>query len=162
MVFSSTNHIYLIEKNHPLASYVQILPYELYNYRKFFESMGVKYQPEPSKLEDLLRTQPQSIDENILKWMKETYINDRRLLQLINDFETKSISKGNNKTKNINDEQTRITFSSTLDLSDDKVYLYLPGKHRRTIDKNIKTQNNYIFQIYSINKRISRKQSYKH
>jgi len=127
--YSSINHIYLLDKNHPLSSYVQILPYELYNYRNFFESMGVKYQPESSKLEDLLRSQ-QILDENLFKWIKETYTTDRRLLQLINDLELKLISKGNNnKTKNLNDEQTRITFSSTLDLSDDKVYLYLPGKN---------------------------------
>ncbi|CAF2362730.1 unnamed protein product [Rotaria sp. Silwood2] len=124
--FSSTNHIYLIDKVHPLALYVQILPYELYNYRKFFESMGVKYLPDASKLEDLLRNQQQqSIDENLFKWIKETYTKDRRLLQLVNDLESKFNSKGNHKTKNINDDQTRITFSSTLDLSDDKVYLYL-------------------------------------
>ncbi|CAF0732765.1 unnamed protein product [Adineta steineri] len=131
--FSSINHIFLIDKTHPLASYVQILPYELYNYRKFFESIGVKTQPEASKIEDLIRNQQQQpIDEHLLKWIKETYTTDRRLLQLINDYELKSLSKAtinnnnNNKTKNLNDEQTRITFSSTLDLSDDKVYLYLP------------------------------------
>jgi hypothetical protein len=140
--FSSTNHIYLIDKNHPLALYVQILPYELYNYRKFFESMGVKHQPESSKIEDLLRNQQQQpIDEHLFKWIKETYTTDRRLLQLINDFELKSIPKGNNKSKNLNDEQTRITFSSTLDLSDDKVYLYLPGKCPRTINRKTKKQN---------------------
>lgn len=130
--FSSPNHIYLVDKSHPLAAYVQILPYELYSYRKFFESMGVKTQPEPSKIEDLLRNQQQQpIDEHLFRWIKETYTSDRRLLQLINDFELKSLPKGahHNKSKNVHDEQTRITFSSTLDLSDDKVYLYLPGKH---------------------------------
>ncbi len=126
--FSSTNTIYLLDKTHPLASYIQLLPYELYNYRKFFESMGVKHQPESSKLEDLLRNQ-QIHDENLFKWIKDTYTTDRRLLQFVNDLELKSLPKGNHKTKNLNDEQTRITFSSTLDLSDDKVYLYLPGKN---------------------------------
>jgi hypothetical protein len=121
--FSSTNHIYLIDKTHPLAAYIQILPYELYNYRKFFESMGVKYQPEAAKLEDLLRNQ-QINDENLYKWIKESYPSDRRLLQMITDIEIKS----NNKQK-VPDEQTRITFSSTLDLSDEKIYLYLPGKN---------------------------------
>jgi len=125
--FSSTNQIYLLDKTHPLASYVPTLPYELYNYRKFFESMGVKYHPESSKIDELLRSQ-QIGDENLFKWIKETYPNDRRLLQFVNDFELKSLPKGPNKSKNIVDEQTRITFSSTLDLSDDKVYLYLPGK----------------------------------
>jgi hypothetical protein len=125
--FSSTNQIYLLDKTHPLASYVPILPYELYNYRKFFESMGVKYHPESSKIDELLRTQ-QISDENLFKWIKETYANDRRLLQFVNDLELKYPPKGPNKSKNITDEQTRITFSSTLDLSDDKVYLYLPGK----------------------------------
>jgi hypothetical protein len=89
--------------------------------------MGVKHQPESSKLEDLLRNQ-QIHDENLFKWIKDTYTTDRRLLQFVNDLELKSLPKGNHKTKNLNDEQTRITFSSTLDLSDDKVYLYLPGK----------------------------------
>ncbi|CAF1138422.1 unnamed protein product [Adineta ricciae] len=147
--FSSTNQIYLVDKTHPLASYIQILPYELYSYRKFFESMGVKSQPESSKIEDLLRNHHQQpIDENLFRWIKETYTTDRRLLQLINDFELKSHAKSNtnhhhhhhhhhhqqpqtnnnnnSKSKNLHDEQTRITFSSTLDLSDDKVYLYLP------------------------------------
>ncbi len=145
--FSSTNHIYLIDKNHPLALYVQILPYELYNYRKFFESMGVKHQPESSKIEDLLRNQQQQpIDEHLFKWIKETYTTDRRLLQLINDFELKSVPKGNNKSKNLNDEQTRITFSSTLDLSDDKVYLYLPGKVQGQLIGKTKKQNFLIFR----------------
>ncbi|UJR25623.1 hypothetical protein I4U23_006975 [Adineta vaga] len=144
--FSTTNHIYLVDKTHPLASYVQIIPYELYTYRKFFEAMGVKNQPESSKIEDLLRNQQQQpIEEHLIRWIKETYTTDRRLLQLINDLELKSHSKGNTnhsnhqqqqqqpnnntnstKNKNAHDEQTRITFSSTLDLSDDKVYLYLP------------------------------------
>jgi hypothetical protein len=118
--FSSTHQIYLIDKTHPLASYVQILPYELYNYRKFFEAMGVKYQPESTKLEDILRNQ-QTVDENLFKWIRETYTTDRRLLQMISDIELKSP-----KPKTIPDEQTRITFSSTLDLSDEKIYLYLP------------------------------------
>ena len=144
--FSSTNQIYLLDKTHPLASYIQILPYELYSYRKFFEAMGVKSQPESSKIEDLLRNHNQQpIDEHLFRWIKETYTTDRRLLQLINDFELKSHAKGNtnhhhhhhqsqtnnnnnSKSKNLHDEQTRITFSSTLDLSDDKVYLYLPGE----------------------------------
>ncbi|CAF3425408.1 unnamed protein product [Rotaria sp. Silwood1] len=121
--FSSSNQLYLIDKTHPLASYVQILPYELYNYRKFFESMGVKYQPESAKLEELLRNQ-QIYDENLFKWIKETYTTDRRLLQMINDLEIKATKQM--PTKPIPDEQTRITFSSTLDLSDDKIYLYLP------------------------------------
>jgi len=127
--YSSSNNLYLLDKNHPLSPYVQILPYELYNYRKFFETMGVKYQPESSKIEELVRNQ-QILDENLFKWIKETYTTDRRLVQLINDLELKLIPKinNNNKIKNLNDEQTRITFSSTLDLSDDKVYLYLPGK----------------------------------
>lgn len=133
--YSTIHQIYLIEKTHPLAAYVLILPYELHNYRKFFESMGVRHQPDSSKIEDLLRNQSIS-DENLLKWMKETYGNDRRLLQLINDVELKSAPKSSNKSKNLTDDQTRITFSSTLDLSDDKVYLYLPGKIRRTIDEN--------------------------
>ena len=119
--FSSSNQIYLIDKVHPLASYVQILPYELYNYRKFFESMAVKYQPESSKLEEIVRNQ-QIYDENLFKWIRETYTTDRRLLQILNDIELKS------SKQKIPDEQTRITFSSTLDLSDDKIYLYLPGK----------------------------------
>jgi hypothetical protein len=123
--FSSTNQIYLIDKTHPLSSFVQILPYELYNYRKFFESMGVKYQPESAKLEDLLRNQ-QVYDENLFKWIRDTYTTDRRLLQMINDLELKSVKPI--PTKTIPDEQTRITFSSTLDLSEDKIYLYLPGK----------------------------------
>jgi hypothetical protein len=123
--FSSSNQIYLIDKNHPLAPYVSILPYELYNYRKFFESMGIKYQPESAKLEDLIRNQS-IYDETLFKWIKETYTNDRRLLQIINDLETKSTKQIPNKT--IPDEQTRITFSSTLDLSEEKIYLYLPGK----------------------------------
>jgi hypothetical protein len=89
--------------------------------------MGVKYHPESSKIDELLRSQ-QIGDENLFKWIKETYPNDRRLLQFVNDLELKSLPKGPNKSKNIVDEQTRITFSSTLDLSDDKVYLYLPGK----------------------------------
>ncbi len=125
--FSSTNQIYLIDKTHPLSLYVQILPYELYNYRKFFESMGVKYQPESAKLEDILRNQ-QIYDENLFKWIRETYTTDRRLLQMINDLELKSSSKQIPPTKTIPDEQTRITFSSTLDLSEEKIYLYLPGK----------------------------------
>ena len=123
--FSSSNQLYLIDKNHPLAPYVQILPYELYNYRKFFEIMGVKYLPESAKLEELLRNQ-QIYDENLYKWIKETYTTDRRLLQMINDLEIKTNKQMPAKT--ISDEQTRITFSSTLDLSDDKIYLYLPGK----------------------------------
>jgi hypothetical protein len=123
--FSSSNQIYLIDKVHPLAPFVQILPYELYNYRKFFETMGVKYQPESAKLEELIRTQ-QINDENLFKWIKDTYTTDRRLLQLVNDVEIKSTKPI--PTKTIPDEQTRITFSSTLDLSDDKIYLYLPGK----------------------------------
>lgn len=127
--FSTVNHVYLIDKIHPLAPYVQILPYELYNYRKFFESMGVKYLPDGSKLEDLLRNQqPRPNDENLFKWIKETYTKDRRLLQFIYELETQSNSKGNHKVKNANDDQTRITFSSTLDLADDKIYLYLTGK----------------------------------
>jgi hypothetical protein len=106
--------------------------------------MGVKYQPESMKIEDLIRNQ-QIFDENLFKWIKETFATDRRLLQFINDLELKLISKGNNnnnKTKNLNDEQTRITFSSTLDLSDDKVYLYLPGKNkiRRTINQEKKNR----------------------
>ena len=118
-----------MDKPHPLATYVQILPYELYNYRKFFESMGVKSQPESSKVEELLRNQQQQpIDELLFKWIKDTYTTDRRLLQLINDFETKAASKGNSKSKSIGDDQTRITFSSTLDLAEDKIYLYLPGR----------------------------------
>ena len=126
--FSSTNQIYLIDKNHPLAAYVQVLPYELYNYRKFFETMAVKYQPEAAKLEDIIRTQ-QISDENLFKWIKETYSSDRRLLQMINEIEvknSKSSSSSTNKTAPPPDEQTRITFSSTLDLSDEKIYLYLP------------------------------------
>ena len=123
--FSSSNQVYLIDKNHPLATYVQILPYELYNYRKFFEAMGVKPHPDATKLEDLIRTQ-QTYDENLFKWVKETYTSDRRLLQIINDLETRNTKSA--PTKNIADEQTRITFSSTLDLSDDKIYLYLPGR----------------------------------
>ena len=131
--FSAVSHIYLIDKTHPLTPYVQILPYELYNYRKFFESMGVRYQPEASKLEDLLRNQQQQpIDEHLFKWIKETYTNDRRLLQLVNDLESKAVGKGNQKNKTITDDQTRITFTSTLDLADDKVYLYLPGKSNQT------------------------------
>ena len=131
--FSTPNHIYLIDKIHPLAPYVQILPHELCNYRKFFESMGVKYLPESSKLEDILRNRHQQpIDEHLIKWIKETYTKDRRLLQLISDLELKSSSKENNNynnnMNNFYDEQTRITFSSTLDLSDDKIYLYLTGK----------------------------------
>ncbi|CAM2704787.1 unnamed protein product [Rotaria socialis] len=121
--FSSSNQLYLIDKIHPLASYVQILPYELYNYRKFFETMGVKYQPESAKLEDLIRNQ-QIYDENLFKWIKEMYAADRRLIQVITDLELKNIKP--TPTKSIPDEQTRITFSSTLDLSDDKIYLYLP------------------------------------
>ncbi|UJR23291.1 hypothetical protein I4U23_026307 [Adineta vaga] len=121
--FSTSNQIYLIDKTHPLAPYVQILPYELYNYRKFFESMGVKHHPDSAKLEDIIRNQ-QIYDENLFKWIKETYTNDRRLLQIINDFETKNTKTM--PTKTVPDEQTRITFSSTLDLSDDKIYLYLP------------------------------------
>ena len=126
--YSSSNQIYLIEKTHPLANYISILPYELYNYRKFFESMHVKYQPDSTKIEDLIRQQ-QIYDETLFDWIKKTYLNDRRLLQLINDLEVRYQSKSSNssKHKHANDEQTRITFSSTLDLSDDKVYLYLPG-----------------------------------
>ncbi|CAF3697917.1 unnamed protein product, partial [Adineta steineri] len=122
--FSSSNQIYLIDKTHPLASYVQILPYELYNYRKFFESMGVKYQPDSAKVEDIIRNQ-QIYDENLFKWIKDTYTTDRRLLQIVNDMEVKT-TKQVPPTKNILDEQTRITFSSTLDLSEEKIYLYLP------------------------------------
>lgn len=133
--YSSINQIYLLDKTHPLAAYVPILPYELYNYRKFFESMGVKHQPESSRIEEILRNQSVA-DESLFKWVKETYSSDRRLLQLINDLELKSLPKTSNKTKNLADDQTRITFSSTLDLSDDKVYLYLPGKTRRTINQN--------------------------
>jgi hypothetical protein len=87
--------------------------------------MGVKYQPESARLEDLLRNQ-QINDENLFKWIRDTYTTDRRLLQMINDIEIK-LSK-QIPTKNIPDEQTRITFSSTLDLSEEKIYLYLPGK----------------------------------
>ena len=127
--FSAVNQIYLMDKTHPLASYVQILPYELYNYRKFFESMGVKYIPDAAKLEELLRNQPhQPIDEHLFKWIKETYTNDRRLLQFLNDSELKAVGKGNSKNRTMTDDQTRITFTSTLDLAEDKVYLYLPGK----------------------------------
>lgn len=133
--YSSINQIYLLDKTHPLAAYVPILPNELYNYRKFFESMGVKHQPESSKIEEILRNQSVT-DESLFKWVKETYTNDRRLLQLINDLELKSLPKSSNKSKNLTDDQTRITFSSTLDLSDDKVYLYLPGRTRRTINQN--------------------------
>ena len=136
--FSPANHVYLVDKTHPLASYVQILPYELYNYRKFFESMGVKAQPDSSKLEDLLRNQQQQpIDEHLFKWIKDTYTTDRRLLQLINDFETKAASKGNSKSKSIGDDQTRITFSSTLDLAEDKIYLYLPGRTTPASDSRL-------------------------
>ena len=86
--------------------------------------MGVKYQPESARLEDLIRNQSIN-DENLFKWAKETYTNDRRLLQMINDIESKPI-KSTTTNKNLPDEQTRITFSSTLDLSDEKIYLYLP------------------------------------
>ena len=123
--FSSTNQIYLNDKTHPLAAYVPILPYELYNYRKFFETMGVKYQPESAKLEDLIRNQ-QIMDENLFKWIRETYTTDRRLLQMVSELEAKLAKPM--PTKSIPDEQTRITFSSTLDLSEEKIYLYLPGK----------------------------------
>lgn len=125
--FSSSSQLYLIDKSHPLAPFVQILPYELYNYRKFFESMGVKYQPESARLEDLLRSQ-QIYDENLFKWIKDVYTTDRRLLQMVNELEAKAAKQAS--AKSIPDEQTRITFSSTLDLSDDKIYLYLPGKSR--------------------------------
>lgn len=124
--YSSINHIYSLDKNHPLANYVQCLPYELNAYRKFFESMGVKHYPDSTKVEDILRSQ-QSIDEHAFKWIKEHYSNDRRLSQIINELETKTHGRGNNKTKSIPDDQTRITFTSTLDLSENKIYLYLTG-----------------------------------
>ena len=63
-------------------------------------------------------------------------------------FLPQSRSYNNNKTKNLNDEQTRITFSSTLDLSDDKVYLYLPGNIPRLININKKNIFNY-FKIFN-------------
>ena len=155
--YSTINNIYLLDKIHPLSSYVQILPYELYSYRKFFETMCVKYQPESSKLEEIIRNQ-QIYDENLFKWIKEMYTTDRRLLQLINDLELKSHTKGgggdnnnnNNKTKNLNDEQTRITFSSTLDLSDDKVYLYLPGNYSRIIESEEKKKNFLVIYLFCL------------
>jgi hypothetical protein len=156
--FSSTNHIYLIDKTHPLSSFVQILPYEIYNYRKFFESMGVKYQPESAKLEDILRNQ-QVYDENLFKWIRDTYTTDRRLLQMINDLELKSVKPI--PTKTIPDEQTRITFSSTLDLSEDKIYLYLPGK-RISFSNSQKKNCVDFFQIYLINKIMLKKRLFKH
>jgi len=122
--FSSIHQIYLIDKTHPLIPYVQSLPYELYNYRKFFESMGVKCQPESARLEDLIRNQSIN-DENLFKWIKEIYTTDRRLLQMINEIEVKTTAKSTSTSKTLPDEQTRITFTSTLDLSDEKIYLYL-------------------------------------
>lgn len=127
--FSSPHQIYLVDKTHPLAPYVQILPYELYNYRKFFESMGVKYQPESARFEDLIRNQT-IIDEALFKWVREAYTNDRRLLLLISEMEAKA-NKAAVPNKTLPDEQTRITFTSTLDLSDDKTYLFLSGKSLR-------------------------------
>lgn len=127
--FSSPHQIYLVDKTHPLAPYVQILPYELYNYRKFFESMGVKYQPESARFEDLIRNQTIT-DEALFKWVREAYTNDRRLLLLISEMEAKA-NKAAVPNKTLPDEQTRITFTSTLDLSDDKTYLFLSGKSLR-------------------------------
>ncbi|CAF1133714.1 unnamed protein product, partial [Didymodactylos carnosus] len=126
--FSSPSQIYLIEKTHVLAPYVQIVPYDFYSFTKFFERVGVKFKADSSKIEDILRTQQG--DDHFYKWIRDTYT-DRRLLQLVNDVEMKQQQTNSTKTTKAStskDEQTRITFSSTLDNSDDKYYLYLPGK----------------------------------
>jgi hypothetical protein len=127
--FASANRIYLIDKTHPLAAYVKMFPYELSKYQKFFEAVGVKHQPDPMELQEILRSQQQqqTIDERLLKWIREKYADDR-LLKFIYDIESKTIGKSNGKSKSMTDDQTRITFTSTLDLADDKVYLYLSGK----------------------------------
>ena len=53
--FSSITTIFLItDKDHPLSSHVATLPYELYEYVKFFERLGVKKQPDVKQLEDIL------------------------------------------------------------------------------------------------------------
>lgn len=119
--FSSSNQIYLIEKTHPLANFVQIIPYELYSFRTFFESMLIKLQPEATRLEDLIRTQNIN-DENLFKWIKDHYPTDRRLLQIIAEIETKTAKP------QMLDDQTKITFTRTLELSEDKIYLHLPGE----------------------------------
>lgn len=53
--FSSINSIYILtEKDHPLSTHVEWLPYELYVFVKFFERLGIKKLPDAKQLEQIL------------------------------------------------------------------------------------------------------------
>lgn len=112
--FSSIHSIFIInEKDHPLCSHVAVVPYELYEFEKFFERLGVKRKPDPKQLEHILvkcvkttqkliqssPTRPLSVEHStsvlenaaknypLVNWIKTYHGGDKKLALIIKDYE---------------------------------------------------------------------------
>ena len=115
--FSSIHSIYIItEKEHPLCSHTAVLPYELYIFVKFFETLGIRKLPDLKQLEIMLLncvkssqkilsgSSPTNSEQNqlllenaaknypLINWIKLNYSSDKRLLTIIKDYEENLIN----------------------------------------------------------------------
>ncbi|KAI0979566.1 hypothetical protein GJ496_003085 [Pomphorhynchus laevis] len=126
--FSAPEAIFLIDKNHALAHFFTVIPYEMYAFVDFFERIGVSRFPLVTVFLDLLNNQSfeselfrksRELQISFFKWAREVYT-DRRVLVAVNDLEKKSASllssalNLNNVAHNISGQQA-VAKSSFVD-----------------------------------------------
>ncbi|CAF0746878.1 unnamed protein product [Brachionus calyciflorus] len=167
--FSSISSVYLLnDKDHPLSSHLDTLPYELYPFLAFFESLGMKKTPDAKQLETIILKcvknthklinsskvmSKDQIVENaaknypLINFIKLNYPNESKLINNIKDYEESLISLSSSLNPFVS-SQTSATISSSLlndTSSNDLVYLYLPD-----IYKSVDIKDNLINSVMTL------------
>lgn len=164
--FSSISSVYLLnDKDHPLSSHLDTLPYELYPYLAFFESLGMKKTPDAKQLESIilkcvknthklinsakLMSKDQILENAaknypLINYIKLNYPNEAKLINNIKDYEESLL----NLSSSVNPFVTQpigLSMNNMNEVPADLIYLYLPDVY-----KSVDIKDNLINSVMSL------------
>ncbi|RNA34288.1 sacsin [Brachionus plicatilis] len=151
--FSSISSVYLLnDKDHPLSSHLDTLPYELYPYLAFFESIGMKKTPDAKQLELIilkcvknthklinsakLMSKDQILENAaknypLINYIKLNYPNEAKLINNIKDYEESLVSLSSSLNPFVSQPSVGLSINAMAnEASTDLIYLYLPDVYK--------------------------------